>query len=331
LFPDAAGVLEKAIHFLRTGIKMREESLAIGGQAVIEGVMMRGPNGIAIAVRKPDGDIALKNEPFQPITKRIKWLNIPIFRGALLLIETMYVGVKALSFSGDMAMEDELKKSESSGKKKNETLNNVGMGLTIVFALAVGMAVFFYIPLLLTELFGFESGFMFNLVDGIIRLVFFLSYIYLISRWKEIRRVFEYHGAEHKSIFAYENQKELVPASARPFTTLHPRCGTSFLLIVMVVSILVFMFLGKPTTIGHRLLRLAFVPVIGGLSYELIKLSAKAYRYSFFRMFILPGLWLQKITTIEPDDQQLEVALVALKCAIGQDPTVGPSKVILVS
>ncbi len=309
---------------------MQEESLAIGGQAVIEGVMMRGPKGIAIAVRKPNGDIALKNDPFQPITKRIKWLNVPIFRGAILLVETMYIGVKALSFSGDMAMEEELKKNNADNKPKNKKLDNLWMGLTILFALAAGMAIFFYIPLVLTELFGFDSGLLFNLVDGIIRLVFFLAYIFAISRWKEIRRVFEYHGAEHKSIFAYENKQELTPAHARPFTTLHPRCGTSFLLIVMVVSILVFMFLGKPTTIGERLLRLAFVPVIGGISYELIKLSAKAYRYAIFRVFILPGLWLQKITTIEPDDGQLEVAMVALKCAIGQDPTVGPSKVVLV-
>jgi uncharacterized protein YqhQ len=310
---------------------MQEESLAIGGQAVIEGVMMRGPKGIAIAVRKSNGEIALKNDPFQPITKRIKWLNIPIFRGAILLVETMYIGVKALSFAGDIAMEEELKNNPAENKPKNKKLDNLWMGLTILFALAAGMAIFFYIPLLLTELFGFQSGLLFNLVDGVIRLVFFLAYIFAISRWKEIRRVFEYHGAEHKSIFAYENKKELTPAAARPFTTLHPRCGTSFLLIVMVVSILVFMFLGKPTNIGQRLLRLAFVPVIGGISYELIKLSATAYRYAFFRIFVLPGLWLQKITTIEPDDQQLEVALVALKCAIGQDPTVGPSKVVLVS
>jgi len=310
---------------------MQEESLAVGGQAVIEGVMMRGPNGIAIAVRRPDGEIVLKNDPFQPITKRIKWLNIPILRGAILLIETMYVGMKALTFSSDIALEEEKKKSGATDKPRSERRDKVEMALTVVFALALGIAIFFYLPLVITGLFGFDSGFWFNLVDGVIRMIFFLAYIYLISRWKEIRRVFEYHGAEHKSIFAYENQKELVVDSARPFTTLHPRCGTSFLLIVMVVSILVFMFLGKPETVGERLVRLAFVPLIGGLSYELIKLSAKAYRYRFFRLFLLPGLWLQKITTVEPDDQQLEVAMVALKCAIGQDPSVGPSKVVLVS
>jgi len=310
---------------------MQEESLAVGGQAVIEGVMMRGPIGIAIAVRRPDGEIVLKNDSFQPITKRIKWLNIPILRGAILLIETMYVGMKALTFSSDIAMEAEKQKNGAADKPRNKRRDKIETALTVVFALALGIAFFFYLPLLLTGLFGFDSGFWFNLVDGLIRMVFFLAYLYLISRWKEIRRVFEYHGAEHKSIFAYENQKELVVDSARPFTTLHPRCGTSFLLIVMVVSILVFMFLGKPETVAERLVRLAFVPLIGGLSYELIKLSAKAYRYRFFRLFLLPGLWLQRITTVEPDDQQLEVAMVALKCALGQDPAVGPSKVVLVS
>ncbi|MBN2356241.1 DUF1385 domain-containing protein [candidate division KSB1 bacterium] len=168
-------------------------------------------------------------------------------------------------------------------------------------------------------------------MDGIIRLLFFLGYIYAISFWKEIKRVFEYHGAEHKSIFAYEDKKTLVAASARPYSTHHPRCGTSFLIIVILVSIIVFMFLGKPMTIGDRLLRLAFVPVIGGISYELIKLSGKAYKYAFFRFFLQPGLWLQRITTSEPDDSQLEVAMVALKCALGREPFVGPSKVELIS
>lgn len=305
------------------------ESLAIGGQAVIEGVMMRGPQRIAVAVRKPDGVIALKSEPFQSIVKKFKILNIPIFRGAILLIETLYLGTKALSFSGDMAMSEE-EKAKNINKKKSK-MNGIWMGLTMVLALVLGMAVFFYLPLLLTGLFGFKTGFWFNLVDGLVRLIFFLTYIYVISLWKEIKRVFEYHGAEHKSIYAFENKQDLVTASARPFSTLHPRCGTSFLLIVMLVSIIVFMFLGKPDNISDRLLRLAFVPLIGGLSYELIKLSAKGYQYPFFRIFILPGLWLQKITTSEPDDAQLEVAMVALKSAIGSDPYVGPSKVEIVA
>ncbi len=310
------GLIAKEISVMK-----ESEDLALGGQAVIEGVMMRGPEQIAIAVRKPDGAIALRTEPFKSIVKRYKLLNIPILRGGLVLLETLYIGIKALNFSGDIAMS-----AEKNQNQKNRW-NNLWMGLTVVFALGLGMVFFFYLPLVLTEMMGFHSGFWFNLVDGIIRLLFFLAYIYGISFWKEIRRVFEYHGAEHKTIFAYENQKPLVTDSAVPYSTHHPRCGTSFLLIVMLVSIVVFMFLGKPMTIGDRLVRLAFVPLIGGISYELIKLSAKAYKYALFRFFIQPGLWLQRITTKEPDESQLEVALVALKSAIGREPFVGPSKV----
>jgi len=304
-----------------------QESLAVGGQAIIEGVMMRGKDVVAMAVRKPDGGIVLKCTPFKSIVKRFKVLNLPVFRGAVILIESLFLGVKALNFSGDIAMMEENGKA----KRSDSRWNDLWMGVTILFSLALGIAFFFYLPLILTDLIGVESGWAFNLVDGVIRLSLFLAYIYLISLWKEIRRVFEYHGAEHKSIFAHENHKPLTPAGAMPFTTLHPRCGTSFLLIVMVVSVLVFMLLGKPETIADRFIRIAFVPVIGGLSYELIKLSAKAQRFALARALILPGLWLQKITTNEPDEQQLEVAMVALRCALGEEVQAGPSPVEMVA
>ncbi|HOZ21294.1 MAG TPA: DUF1385 domain-containing protein [bacterium] len=304
-----------------------QESLAVGGQAIIEGVMMRGQEVVAMAVRKPDGGIVLKCTPFKSIVKRFKVLNLPVFRGAVILIESLFLGVKALNFSGDIAMMEENGKA----KRSDSRWNDLWMGVTILFSLALGIAFFFYLPLILTDLIGVESGWAFNLVDGVIRLSLFLAYIYLISLWKEIRRVFEYHGAEHKSIFAHENHKPLTPAGAKPFTTLHPRCGTSFLLIVMVVSVLVFMLLGKPETIADRFIRIAFVPVIGGLSYELIKLSAKAQRFALARALILPGLWLQKITTNEPDEQQLEVAMVALRCALGEEVQAGPSPVEMVA
>jgi len=304
-----------------------QESLAVGGQAIIEGVMMRGQEVVAMAVRKPDGGIVLKCTPFKSIVKRFKVLNLPVFRGAVILIESLFLGFKALNFSGDIAMMEENGKA----KRSDSRWNDLWMGVTILFSLALGIAFFFYLPLILTDLIGVESGWAFNLVDGVIRLSLFLAYIYLISLWKEIRRVFEYHGAEHKSIFAHENHKPLTPAGAMPFTTLHPRCGTSFLLIVMVVSVLVFMLLGKPETIADRFIRIAFVPVIGGLSYELIKLSAKAQRFALARALILPGLWLQKITTNEPDEQQLEVAMVALRCALGEEVQAGPSPVEMVA
>jgi uncharacterized protein YqhQ len=305
---------------------VKEKKVMVGGQAVLEGVMMRGPERVAVAVRKADGSIAVRLEPFESITKRIKILAWPFLRGGVMLIESLMLGVRALSFSGDVAMIDE-KTKESVPSSQKGIWEKIWMAATVFFSFAVGLALFFYVPLLLTGLFHFQSGLAFNLVDGVFRLIFFLTYIYLISLWKEIRCVFQYHGAEHKSVYAFEAQQELTIASARPFSTLHPRCGTSFLMIVMVVSILVFMFLGKPDTLIERLIRIAFVPVIGGISYEFIRLSEKAGQNPFTRLFILPGLWLQKITTKEPDDSQIEVALVALRCALKMDPAVGISRV----
>jgi len=296
----------------------------------MEGVLMRSPDCYAVAVRRPNGDIVVKKETWQTITKKFKLLGLPILRGSVILIEALILGVKALTFSGDIAMEAE---KQANGKKSGDksVWENIWMVLTLLFSFGAGLALFFYVPLLITDLFHFESGFVFNLVDGLLRLLFFLTYIYLISLWKEIRRVFEYHGAEHKSVFAFEEKKELTVPETRPYTTLHPRCGTSFLLIVMLTSILVFMFLGKPDNIADRLVRLAFVPVIGGISYEFIRLSEKASKNPIARFFILPGLWLQKITTKEPDDSQLEVALVALRCALDLEPQVGDSKIEIVT
>lgn len=307
-----------------------EKKIMVGGQAVMEGVLMRSPDSYAVAVRRPNGDIVVKKEPWQTVTKKIKFLGMPILRGGVILIEAMVLGVKALTFSGDIAMEEENKKNGKDTSTKS-IWEKIWTVLTVLFSFAVGLAMFFYVPLLLTDLFNFESSFAFNIVDGIIRLVFFLTYIYLISLWKEIRRVFEYHGAEHKSVFAFEDKKDLTVEATKPYTTLHPRCGTSFMLIVMLTSILVFMFLGKPETVADRLIRLAFVPVIGGISYEFIRLSEKASKNPLTKLFILPGLWLQKITTKEPDESQLEVALVALRCALDLDPQVGDSKVEIVT
>lgn len=300
----------------------KEKKITVGGQAVMEGVMMRGPDRVAVAVRKPDGTIALKIESFQSITKRFRLLAWPILRGAVVLVESLVLGMKSLSFSGDVALANN---APGPLKKRGGFWQNLTLAMTLIFAFALGMALFFYVPILLTDLMGFRTGFSFNLVDGILRLAIFLLYVYLISRWNEIKRVFQYHGAEHKSIYAYEDQKDLIIESAKPYTTLHPRCGTSFLLIVMVVSIVIFMFLGRPDDLGERLLRLAMVPLIGGLSYELIKLSDKGARHPFFRWLIAPGLWLQKMTTREPDDSQIEVALVALKAALGLEPQIGNS------
>lgn len=299
--------------------KQHSEKINVGGQAVLEGVMMRSPEKISVAVRKPSGTIVVKIRDFVSLTKKIKFLGWPIIRGGVILIESMILGIQALNFSGEIAIEEEKNKTESVKKKsENGLLQKLYLGLMVVFSLAVGMGLFFYVPLLLTQLTGVESGLAFNVIDGIFRLVIFLLYIFLISRWKEIRRVFEYHGAEHKSIFAFEKENLVTVEAAQKYTTLHPRCGTSFLMVVLLVSILVFIFLGKPTTVGERLIRLAFVPLIGGISYEFIKFSDKITHPALVNLLYFPGLWLQKITTQEPDESQLEVAIVALKAALGK-------------
>ncbi len=290
---------------------------SIGGQAVLEGVMMRSPAAVATAVRKQDGSIQVTHRPFRGVTARLRFLDLPILRGAVNLIETLYLGMQSLNWSAEQAMQEEARPEPEPRRK--------GVGATLalvvplVVALAGGIGLFFYVPLLLTEWTGVRGGIAFNLVDGVFRLVIFLAYLWGVSLWKEMRRVFQYHGAEHKSIFVFENGLELVPDSTLRFTTFHPRCGTSFLLLVMLTSIVVFSFLGRPETVGERFLRLAFVPLIGGVAYELIKLSAKPRWQRWMQPIILPGLWLQRITTKEPTLEQVEVAMVAVKACLAYE------------
>jgi uncharacterized protein YqhQ len=300
---------------------MPQNFVNIGGQAVIEGVMMRSPKYLSIAVRKPDGKIALFREVNKPWIKRKKIFNLPLIRGGIILIESLVHGIRSISWSAEIAIESERDESEEKNtkkKKKNAFKDKLGTALTLIWGLGLGLLLFFWIPLVLTDWVGAKTGFLFNLVDGIFRLLIFGIYLGLISMWKEIRRIFQYHGAEHKSIFSLEEDNPLTVEGARPMSTLHPRCGTSFLLIVMAVSIFVFMFLGRPETYGDRLIRLLFLPVIGGISYEIIKLSSKFRDNPIARIFIKPGLWLQKITTKEPSDDQLEIGLIALRSAMGE-------------
>ena len=286
--------------------------------------MMRSPERVAVAVRRPDGKIVLKSDPYQSFTKRNKFWNLPIIRGAVILIESMVLGVKALTFSGDIAVAEEEKKSNS--KKEQKGISKLWMAATIAFSLIAGLALFFYLPLILTDLIGIKSGFWFNLVDGFFRISIFLLYLGVIAMWKDIQRIFRYHGAEHQSIFAFEDGKELTVENARPYKPHHPRCGTSFIMTVLLISILVFLTLGRPDSIVDRLIRLAFVPLIGGISYEAIKLSDKKMNNPIVRLMVLPGLWLQRITALKPDDSMLEVAIVALKGSLGEkfsgDPNV---------
>lgn len=298
----------------------KQEKINVGGQAVIEGVMMRSPDSVAVAVRRSDGKIVLKNDPYISMTKKNKFWALPIIRGAVILIESMVLGIKALTFSGDIAIEEEEKKEDKKhGKKKSKKkgMSNFMLFATVAFSLVVGLAFFFYLPLILTDLLGVKSGFWFNVIDGFFRVVIFLLYLSVIALWKDIQRIFRFHGAEHQTIFTYEDGKELNVENARTYKPHHPRCGTSFIITVLLVSILVFMFLGKPDTIFERVIRLAFVPIIGGLSYEAIKLSDKKKSNPLVSLAIKPGLWLQKITALPPDDSMLEVAIVALKGSLG--------------
>jgi len=290
---------------------------SVGGQAVLEGVMMRSPAAVATAVRRPDGEIVITSRPFRGIAAKHKILNLPILRGGVNLIETIALGMQSLNWSADQAM-DEGKNKRQAGSKPSWR-QQLGTVATMVVAFGIGIGLFFYLPLVLTERTGVRGDITFNLVDGVFRVVFFLAYLWGISRWKEMARVFQYHGAEHKSIYVFEAGLPLEPEQSRKFTTLHPRCGTSFLLLVMLTSIVVFSFLGRPDTLGERLLRIAFVPVIAGIAYELIKLSAKQSCQRWMMPLILPGLWLQKITTKEPSLDQVEVAMAAIRACLAYE------------
>jgi uncharacterized protein YqhQ len=304
--------------------------LQVGGQAVIEGVMMRSPTCIATAVRTPGGGIVVQTEPFTSLVRRFRPLNIPVIRGAVAFVETFVIAVKSLSFSAEKASEElpvagGAGAPPEGGKKPQKGLSFIHIFLTILAAFALGFGLFFYLPLFLAELTGLTQGVLFNLVDGVIRLVFLVLYIVLITRWKEMRRIFEYHGAEHKTISAFEEEGRATLENVRTYSTLHARCSTSFLLLVVVVSIVVFMILGRPQSVGDKIVRFAFIPVIGGVSYELLKLSAKPSVRPYLALLVWPGMFLQRLTTKEPASDQLEVAIAALNACLGDSARCGDS------
>ena len=303
--------------FILKGMSGTDKKADVGGQAVIEGVMMRSPKGVSVAVRRKNGTILVKNDTYISLAKKFKFFKLPFIRGGIILLESLFLGVKTLSWSSKVAINDE--QDENKNSKNIEVTSNLITIFTVIIGLGAGIGLFFYLPLLLTDLTGLTSGFYFNLVDSLIRIAIFIGYILLISQWSEVKRVFQYHGAEHKSIFAYENGQELSVENVNNYGTHHPRCGTSFLVIVIMVSFLVFLALGRPDTIGEKLIRFLFIPVIGGISYEFIKLADKKKHSKILRHIISPGLWLQKITTQEPDEKQIKVGIVALKSALGQE------------
>ncbi len=285
-----------------------------GGMAVIEGVMMRGPDQTALAVRKPDGSIEIDKESNSNLSQRHPFLKWPFIRGSYVLIESMVVGIRMLNKSANMSMAEE---EEELSPAEILITGLVAFLMAVVLFVALPTAAVHYTKQYIGGLWGQ------NLVEGIIRIVFFLAYVYAISKMKEIERVFMYHGAEHKSILALEAGEELTVANARRYSTRHPRCGTSFLLVVMVVSILVFAMLGDGTLFYRIWSRIAVFPIVAGLGYEFIRFSGRFYQKGWARFLIAPGLWLQKLTTREPDDQQLEVALTALREVLTEESRAG--------
>jgi uncharacterized protein YqhQ len=365
-----------------------EKEIIVGGQAVIEGVMMRAPHSYAVAVRRQDGQIVSKAESLPKLDQKYPWLKIPVLRGSVVLIHSMALGIKALNFSATVAMEEqeaieqqqaqpavkaaaatgalmttthaieapEMLRATTEGEEKPKSSSAAATAAgSMVFALFFNVLLFIVLPLLLTNVmfiyFGWgnapQANFSsdanapwyqvswqwlqaymkpvrpsvtFNLVDGVIRMGLFLLMIWSFSRLQDIKRIFEYHGAEHKTVFAWEAGEELTVANARRHPRQHPRCGTSFLMVVMLVSIVLFSVVKFDALLLNMLTRIALMPVIAGISYEIIRAAGKKESSALFSFMTLPGLWLQNVTTQEPSDDQLEVAIYALKESLKLEP-----------
>jgi len=282
----------------------------LGGQAIIEGIMIKSKTNLAIAVRKPNGRIKIKREKITSITERYKLLGLPFIRGIFILFEIMALGIKALNYSA----------KESLGEE--EELGIFSTILTIIFSIALALFLFKFIPLGVAQLFSmllkvFENRFVFNIIEGVLKATMFVLYVYAISFMKDIKRIFQYHGAEHMTVGCFEARKKLTAENIKKFPTQHVRCGTSFIALVIIISIIVYCFL--PTSIHFLykfLLRILLLPVIAGISYEILKISHKLEKNPVFGIFTKPGLWIQKITTKRPNKRQIEVAKAALEAVL---------------
>jgi uncharacterized protein YqhQ len=290
--------------------------LPLGGQAVIEGVMMRSPSRVAVAVRRPDGSLAYLERSFESVTRRMKLLGLPVVRGAVSLFETLSLGITALNFSADEAARDG---APGAVAGKQSAWMSVMQVLTVTISLGAGVLLFVVLPARLTAWLGFEDRLRFGLVDGAFRLSAFILYLWLISQWKEMARVLGFHGAEHKAIHAVEAGVPLTPENVQKFPRLHPRCGTSFLFLVVVVSVVVFTFLGKPANLGGHLLRVACMPLIAGVAFEFIRLSGKYFDRPIVKALTWPGMQFQYLTTREPDLEMCAVAIASVEKVLG-DP-----------
>lgn len=293
----------------------------VGGQAVIEGVMMRGKTHVAVAVRQPDGEISVDVRPVNSISDRYPILKKPFLRGVVSLVESLVMGMKALAYSAQVSGDED------------EKLDSKEMALTIAVSAGLAILLFIVIPTWsMRFLTGITQDHMaLNLAEGVLRMAIFLAYIAAISSMNDIQRVFQYHGAEHKTIYTYEAGLPLKVENVRPFSTLHPRCGTNFLMIVMLISMFIFTFLGWPSLLERIASRIILMPVIAGVSYELIRYAGAHTDNPLVRIAITPGLLLQKLTTRQPDDSQIEVAIASLKAVVppenlAQEPEACPEE-----
>ncbi len=302
-----------------------EETL-VGGQAVIEGVMMRAPHSYCVAVRKPSGEIVTEQMPIPRVSEKYPVFKYPVIRGVGTLGQAMSLGIKALRFSANASLD------EGQAEQKPQEISPWVLGLNLLFSFGFFIFLYKFVPLYavtaLEKWYPFLAGRLaFNVADGLIRMAIFVGFLFLISRWKDIRRVFEYHGAEHKVVFNYESGQSVTVDNAQRFSTFHPRCGTSFLLVVMIVSMVVYALIPF-AGFGMKLAsRVVLLPLIAGLSYEMIRFAAKR-RGSFLATLTAPGLWLQRITTQPPSDSQTEVAICALDHAMKLEASQGGQLVI---
>jgi len=296
------------------------EKFRYGGQAVMEGVMMRGQKAIATVVRHPNGTLAKDVHPLHPIYTG-RWRKLPFTRGVIALLEALVLGTESLIFSANVALEDISETKKETAKKESSGGSGPLLWLMLLISLAFAVGLFSVVPLFLARWImpGMQGSLPFNLVEGVMRLAIFLAYLWLVGRMPDIRRVFSYHGAEHKTIHAYEAGVELTPAKVRQYTTAHARCGTAFLLAVLVIAILVFSLVGKQAWWLLITSRILLLPVIAAIAYEATQFGARHMDNVIVRWLVTPGLWLQSLTTRQPDDSMLEVAIAALKEVLAAD------------
>jgi len=326
-------LVRQALRLAVVPILQAPEEILMGGQAVIEGVMMRSPHSYAVAVRQPNGFLAVTQAYLGRPSERHPWLKYPVLRGLGVLGQAMVVGIRALRYSAEQALvEPEAISSADTKLSKKADLSGWLLAFNVALSLAFFIFLYKLVPLYLATVVtrrypGTDTPVTFNLLDGVIRIVLFLGFLILVAQWKEIQRVFEYHGAEHKVVWAFEKRGPLDVAAARTCMRFHPRCGTSFLLVVMGIAMVVYMFLPFHSFLWRFLGRIALLPVIAGVSYEFIRFAGKS-KGALWRWASQPGLWLQRITTREPDDRQLETAIKALEAAMALEQNRGGEMVV---